>query len=418
MLNKKKLLLIESEMLKAKGHFLDYLIETSNYFKKNKKIIWFLNKNFNSQNLYLPKYCNIRKIIKSNRFKRKKNKLYYLIEEIFFLLKNLYDIIYFIYFFKRNKQKLFSFLKCLFLNSFIIPRYFKSFYPEYLKLNFDSNDDIIFQSCRRKDMALIFFLYNIEKTQLPKIHIRIFHLPRRRFKDFYFYFDKIKDAAKKNIYLYTEEGKKKKNLIKELGSESLVNVTKPIFSFYNRKLDIKNHTIGFIGEARVNKGFNKIPKFIEAIKIYNKDINFIVQFSVSDDKTKDAIDQLRSLSLKYKNIQIINKYCDHDEYRKILRKITIMPLLYELEQIRLGSGVLYSCVSHEIIPIIPNNSDYLKEIISPNSYLEANNLDSFVDNSLIIIKNYEKFLSHAKSSSKNLFQSIKKDFLIKNISKL
>jgi len=211
MLNKKKLLLIESEMLKAKGHFLDYLIETSNYFKKNKKIIWFLNKNFNSQNLYLPKYCNIRKIIKSNRFKRKKNKLYYLIEEIFFLLKNLYDIIYFIYFFKRNKQKLFSFLKCLFLNSFIIPRYFKSFYPEYLKLNFDSNDDIIFQSCRRKDMALIFFLYNIEKTQLPKIHIRIFHLPRRRFKDFYFYFDKIKDAAKKNIYLYTEEGKKKKS---------------------------------------------------------------------------------------------------------------------------------------------------------------------------------------------------------------
>ena len=195
-------------------------------------------------------------------------------------------------------------------------------------------------------------------------------------------------------------------------------MTKPIFSFYNRKLDIKNHTIGFIGEARVNKGFNKIPKFIEAIKIYNKDINFIVQFSVSDDKTKDAIDQLRSLSLKYKNIQIINKYCDHDEYRKILRKITIMPLLYELEQIRLGSGVLYSCVSHEIIPIIPNNSDYLKEIISPNSYLEANNLDSFVDNSLIIIKNYEKFLSHAKSSSKNLFQSIKKDFLIKNISKL
>ena len=86
----KKLLLIESEMLKAKGHFLDYLIETSNYFKKTKSIFWFLNKDFDSDNLYLPEYCNIKKIIKSNRFKRKKNKFYYFTEEIFHFLKNFY----------------------------------------------------------------------------------------------------------------------------------------------------------------------------------------------------------------------------------------------------------------------------------------------------------------------------------------
>ena len=109
MLHKKKLLLIESEMLNARGHFLDYLIETSNYFKKTKNIFWFLNKDFDSQNLYLPEYCNIRKIIKSNRFMRKKNKFYYFIEETFFLLKNLIDIFYFIYLFKANKKKLFSF---------------------------------------------------------------------------------------------------------------------------------------------------------------------------------------------------------------------------------------------------------------------------------------------------------------------
>ena len=414
----KKLLLIESEMLNAKGHFLDYLIETSNYFKKTKSIFWFLNKNFDSENLYLPEYCNVKKIIKSNRFKRKKNKFYYFIEEIFHFLKNFYDIIYFIYLFKTDKKKLFSFLKCLFLNFFIVPKYFKSFYFEYVRLNFDSNDDVIFQSCRRKDIALIFFLYNIEGIHLPKIHIRIFHLPKRRFKDFYFYFNKIKNGAQKNVFLYTEEGKKKKTLISELGSESLVNVTKPIFSFHNRIIDLTAHTIGFIGEARSNKGFNEIPKFIQTIKKHNKDINFIIQFSNSNDCTKKTVRQLYALSSKYKNIQIINKYSDYDEYRKILQKITIMPLMYDLEQMRLGSGVLYSCVSNEIIPIIPNNSDYLKEILSPNSYLEANNINSFVNNSLTIINNYENYLSSAKESSKNLFQSIKNDLLIKNISKL
>ena len=202
-------------------------------------------------------------------------------------IKNFIDIIYFIYLFKTNKKKLFSFLKCLFLNYFVVPRYFKSFYLEYVKLNFNPNDDIVFQSCRRKDIALIYFLYNIDIIQLPKIHIRIFHLPKKRFKDFYFYFDKIMEGTKKNVFLYTEMGKKKKILTSKLGSKSLINVTKPIFSFYNRRLDLTNHTIGFIGEARTNKGFNEIPKFIQIIKKYDKDVNFIREgFPVASTEAK------------------------------------------------------------------------------------------------------------------------------------
>ena len=76
-MHKNNLLLVESEMTKAKGHFLDYLIETSNYFKSKHNITWFLNINFDHQNLYLPEYCNIKRIISSNYYKRKINKLFY-----------------------------------------------------------------------------------------------------------------------------------------------------------------------------------------------------------------------------------------------------------------------------------------------------------------------------------------------------
>ena len=55
-MDKEKLLLIESEMISAKGHFLDYLIETSNYFKNKKNIIWFLNKNFKSKNRFFTHF--------------------------------------------------------------------------------------------------------------------------------------------------------------------------------------------------------------------------------------------------------------------------------------------------------------------------------------------------------------------------
>ena len=104
------LLLVESEMTRAKGHFLDYLIETSNYFKENKNITWFLNKNFDSQGLFIPKYCNIKKIIISNNFKRKKNKFYYFSEEIFHFIFNFYNIFFFHFLFYKESKKIIFFL--------------------------------------------------------------------------------------------------------------------------------------------------------------------------------------------------------------------------------------------------------------------------------------------------------------------
>ena len=83
-LMKKKLVLVESEMTLAAGHFLDYLFETSNYFKDKKDIYWFLNKKFKFNKIIPPKYCNIKKVIQSNTFNRKQNKFYYLMEELFF----------------------------------------------------------------------------------------------------------------------------------------------------------------------------------------------------------------------------------------------------------------------------------------------------------------------------------------------
>ena len=414
---KKKLLLVESEMSSAAGHFLDYLFETSNYFKEKKEIYWFLNNKFRFNEIVPPNYCNIKKIIQSNTFNRKKNKFYYLIEEIFFFFKNYFDISFFIFFFIKDKKKLFYFVKCLYRNTFFIPRYFKSFYLEYLKLNLNSNDDIVFQSCRRKDMALVYFLYNIEKQNIPKIHLRIFFIPKVRYKDFYFYFQKIKEVIQNKIFLYTENGVKKNILAKKLGSDNFINTTKPIFSFYDRKPNIKFHTIGFVGEARSNKGFNKIPEFIKAIQKNENNFKFLIHFSNLDKDTVKTANFLKDLSLKYNNIEIINKYCDYNEYRKILKKITIMPFLYDLDQIKIGSGILYSCLSYEIVPIIPKNCDYLEEVMTQKSIIEAESFDDFVKITKNIEIDYMKYLSFAKESSIKLDQSIKADLLVKNINR-
>ena len=403
-------------MTRAKGHFLDYLIETSNYFKENNDIIWFLNKKFKSQNLYIPNYCNIKKIFISNYFKRKKNKLFYLFEEILLFITNFYNIIFLSFFFINNINKFKSFYICLFNNYFIIPRYFKNFYFEYLKLKLSNNDNIVFQSCRRKDIALVYFLSSIEKNNLPKIHLRIFLPPNKRFKDFYFYLNKIKNKLEKNIFLYTEDGYKKENISREIGDQSLVNSTTPIFNFYNRKFFNQKHVIGFVGEARLNKGFNKIPELINLLNNHNNEFDFIVQFSGTDNDTALIAKQLEKLSFHYQNIKIINKYCDYEEYRQILKDITIMPLMYDSDHMNnTNSGIIYSCISYEIIPIIPYNCDYLKKILVKNSFKEAGSIEDFAENIKIIKNNYENILLNAKNSSKNLSKQIDNGIMIKNI---
>ena len=410
------LLLVESEMTKAKGHFLDYLIETSNYFKENKNITWFLNKNFNSQNLYIPEYCNVKRIIISNNFKRKVNKFYYFFEEIFFFILNFYNIFFFTIFLLKKPKKLLLFYKCLYNNYFIIPRYFKNFYLEYLNLNFKNNDNIIFQSCRRKDIALVYFFSTIEFDNLPKIHLRVFLPPNKRFKDFYFYLRKIKNNLQKNIYLYTEDGFKKNMISNEIGDSNLVNTTTPIFNFYERKFSSKKHVIGFIGEARINKGFNKIPELINILNSSANDFEFIIQFSGTDNETKKTEDKLYELSQHFNNIKIIKKYCDYQEYRKILKDITIMPLMYDSDHMNnTNSGIVYSCISNEIIPIIPKNCEYLKKILADNSFMEASTTQSFANKINTVKNDYINILKNAKISSKNFSKLIENGSMIKNI---
>jgi len=415
---KKKILLVESEMLKPQGHFLDYLIETSNFFKSDHIIIWFLNKNFNSKNFELPGFCSIKKIIKSNFFHIKKNKILYFFEEIFFFITNIFNIFFFTIFFLKSINKLLIFYKLLFNNFFIIPKYFKSFYLNYLKQNFNSNDHIIFQSCRRKDLALIYFLSNLEKKSLPKIHIRVFHLPNKRFKGFYFYIGLLKNKIKdKKILIYTEMGFKYNYLKNDVDKNILINHTKPIFSFYNREIIPKKQVIGFVGEARANKGFNKIPQLITKINKLVSNAEIIVHATDVTDETKKSFDEIIKLSQIHKNIKLINKYCDYSEYRSLLSRITIMPLLYDLDQINTGSGILYSCVSHEIIPIVPSNLNYLGDILVERSFLTADNIDNFCNKISDVIKNYSDFILNIKESSKKLKKSINEDPLILNILK-
>jgi hypothetical protein len=65
-----------------------------------------------------------------------------------------------------------------------------------------------------------YFFSNIEKV-FPKIHLRVFYPPKKRFKSFYFYLSKIENFMKENkIFLYTEHGYKEELIKNEMNNKT------------------------------------------------------------------------------------------------------------------------------------------------------------------------------------------------------
>ena len=415
MKKKNKLVLVESEMLGPKGHFLDNLIETTKTFENKNKIYWLINKRFNDEGTYVPKNIRIIKSISGNYFKRKEKKLFYILEEIFLFVKNIYEIIFYSFLFLKEKNFK-RYFKALKSNFFIIPRYFGSFYKQYKKLNLSKNDNLFFQTARRKDMALVNFLIKIDKNH-PKFHIRVMLPPKIKFKGFFFYLNQLKsEMDNKRIFVYAWSEYNYNYFRKNSISKKGIYKSNIPWSFYKRKKIRKKLVVGFMGDARRARGFQFLPKIINILKKNKYKFNYIIQYSKISDDLLNVKKELINLSKKDKNIYILEKYCDYKEFRNILKKIDIMPIIHSAKEInKITSGTMYSCVSNEIATVIPEGTNFMRDIMKYKSYEKAKNLEDFAKKIIKISKKYKFYLRNVKQNSLVLKKILEKDPLRKYI---
>ena len=412
---KNKLLLVESEMKSPKGHFLDNLIETTVTFKNKLDIMWMVNKKFDNEKTYLPNKIRIFKSISTNKFKRKDNKLFYIIEEVFLFFLNLFQILFFSLYFLKEK-KLTFYLNALKSNYFLLPRYFPSFYWEYKNLKLTKNDNVFFQTARRKDIALINFLIKIDEDH-PKFHIRVMLPPKIKFKGFFYYLKEIDSQLKSNrafVYLFSNSTF---NLFikNSIGKKGIFKSNIP-WTFYSRKYKIKNHVVGYVGNARRARGFHLLPQIIRLLEKKSKSLRYLIQFSKTSSELISIKNELINLAKKNNKIKIIEKYCDYKEFREILKKIDIMPIIHEAKEINtITSGTMYSSLSHEIPVVIPEGTKFMKNILKYKSFENAKNLNQYANKILKISKNYKYYLNNVKLNSHILKKMLKNDPLRKNI---
>jgi hypothetical protein len=396
----RKILLFEPLGNGRVGHGIDNLIEDANLFKEKFSIFAFVNKNFDA-NFKVPSFI---KLIKTCEFKKKN------------YTKSLF--IYLRYFIKE--EKLIFFLFAIVRNWFSIPNYFLSFYLKYKQFSFNENDIIVLESARDKDIELFYFIFLLEK-KIPSLHIKVRYPPKKKkLKNFFYYSNKFNNnkLLNKKFFLYTEI-KSNTLIIKKFLTINVFKYEQP-YKFYSRKyLAKKEYTLGFLGESRNEKGFYQLPELIKKIQsIKNINFKFIIQVSKKIyENTIDAREEIMKLSKNNKNIKIFIGHLSYLKWRNLLKKIDIMPIIYNGNYFNSqGSGILNSSLSHEIPVVIPSDSKFLKKNLKFKCFCEAKNIDEYAEKCILISKNYKKYLFNSKKQSNYLKKFLlEKDSFVKNI---
>ena len=415
---KNKLLLLETEMVGPGGHYLDNVIESYYYFRNNLQIQCLLNKKFNPQGTFIPSELQLIKIINSNIFKKEKNKFLYLLIEIFSLLKRFIFTILLIPFFLFHKNFK-NYLDAIISNKFIIPKYFTEVFFFLKKNKYSKNDHIFFQTTRNKHIALANFIARIDDN-LPNIHLRILYTPssKKKFTGFYYYLNQIKPyLLNKKISLYSLTDKNIKIFNDKINSKIGIFKTNIPWVFFNREKKDNSITVGYMGDARESRGFNLLPDLINKLIDRNENLNFLIQFSKTSSKsTSITSENLFKMAENNPKIKILKTYLDYADFRNTLQKIDIMPILHNNEEINNGNpSTIYSSITHEIPMVLPQNLNYMKEVMVNKSFEIADNLDGVVTQTLKIANDYNRYLNAAKINSKLLFKIFENDPLKKNI---
>jgi len=415
---KNKLLLLETEMIGPGGHYLDNVIESYYYFRNNLQIQCLLNKKFNPQGTFIPSELQLIKILNSNIFKKEKNKFLYLSFEIFSLLKRFIFTILLIPFFLFHKNFK-NYLNAIISNKFIIPKYFTEVFFFLKKNKYSKNDHIFFQTTRNKHIALANFIARIDDN-LPNIHLRILYTPssKKKFTGFYYYLNQIKPyLSNKKISLYSLTDKNIKIFNEKINSKIGIFKTNIPWVFYNREKKDDSITVGYMGDARESRGFNLLPDLINKLIDRNENLNFLIQFSkTSSNSTSITSENLFKMAENNPKIKILKTYLDYADFRNTLQKIDIMPILHNNEEINNGNpSTIYSSITHEIPMVLPQNLNYMKDVMVNKSFEIADNLDGVVTQTIKIANDYNRYLNAAKINSKLLFEIFENDPLKKNI---
>ena len=397
---KKKLIIIDQSFKDYTGHHYNYNKYLYNKLNKNLDISFYVNEKVLKQ---------IKNSFNKNFFNIFKETSYSVNYKIPFLNKiKKFKIFRHLFFFISK-----YYFTNIYLLKFIRPKIFMSDFYNKLFFLYKNNKNSIFflhSLSESEFLETLFFLHNNNNNNNNNNKIYIVYRRDPRFlKNFFLVINKLIDN--KYAYLLTDSFKIKNYLENEINKKIyLVNI--PINFNYNEKKKFvnkkkKKFIVSYLGDARLEKGFFELP-FLLKKKNFNKKFQFRIQAN-SNGYDLNLYNKTISILKKIKNLNLLKKQLNEEEYVKILfnSDIILLPYRSEFYQYR-TSSIFYEGIYAEKIIIVTANtwmsSFYEDNLILKKLILsDKNNLGKILN---YIYENYNLLI-------KNII-SLKKNILIKN----
>lgn len=159
-------------------------------------------------------------------------------------------------------------------------------------------------------------------------------------------------------------------------------------------------TIGFLGTARPNKGFESIPSLINALTSKGIQFHAIAQEAVYPWQSYSKA--LNTLLNTFSNIEIIPANLSDHQFQKVFSGIDLLVLPYKLENyIVAGSGLLFTAADLHIPTLAKKGVAFSWDISEYNLGYLYSDVDEFVKSILHCIKNSDSFEFSRYNSDRN-----------------
>lgn len=381
---KKKLVVIDYLFKNFQGHHFNYNLEIYKRYKKNFELKFYVHKNIDDK---IKRIFNGKIVNYFDYDYKKKNYLSYFISNLKKILPKKILLNKELLSFKSYKVILliinFFFKRKIIKNELIIN------FKKILKLYSDSN--FLFHTIDTKTFVELCIELNQFYT-----NNKIIIVYRRDPRELENSFNIVKRLIDQKKIVLLTDSKKIKNFFKEKKiNTQLINI--PIIikkkNFFNPK---KKFKLGYLGDARHEKGFFNLPKLVK--KIDTNKYPLLIQSNSNGYDLNNYRTAMRKLK-KINNVHFVNESLSEEKYKNIFKSLDliIIPYIQDYYLYR-TSGIFFESIYSEIPAIVTQNtwmsSFYKNKILKRLILSEKNEINTI----LIFIS--ENFLEIAREIKK------------------
>ncbi len=302
-------------------------------------------------------------------------------------------------------------------------------------LNLGPNDHIVIPTTEPELASASLWLLTVGAPQkLPYFHLRFMYTNETFLTNHYNYeglYKRLRASQLLNtrLFVYTETQRHARSIAKYLG-HTPPHVAYPVDRAtpedalpYADVSPSSPLVVGYLGDAREDKGFDKVLEIVRSFNArhpkHREHVRFVVQaFGNSPEQARLATDFRMSLLRSDSSIEVIPRHLSSKEYAELMGRIGMFLLPYDPKLYRVrGSGLVAEAVINAR-PFLATSGSSLEEFNTHGNAVFGETPSDMADAVADAVSRYPELQRAANSAAEHLQQLITNNALGEQVNKL